>query len=855
MMASKRIHMVAVLMAGVACSIAPMSATARDRQVYQFDFPAQDLGEALRAVAAKAGWELYASADDLNGVAAPSLHGAFTAREAIEQLVRGTSLSVRFDKGAVIVRGRSEVAAANGSVENDIIVTGTHIRGGNTASTLISVTRSDIRNAGQVNLGDVARSIPQNFGGGQNPSVGSGAGLINSNLNSSSQMNLRGLGPDATLTLLNGHRLPYDGVFGGIDISAIPVAAVDRLEIVPDGSSAEYGSDAVAGVVNVVLRRDYSGLTTSFRIGGSTDGGNFQQGVDLVGGTSWGSGGFIAAYQFAHNSGIAARQRNYTGALPQANSLYPAIRQHSVIVSGHQTIAPGVEFKIDGLFSDRRSTIISGNEDAGGLTQYRLAPTARSISVTPEIDLKLGAQWMARVSTAFGKDDSHYNTLITPPGGTGTATTGCYCNSAVTAELVIDGPVFSLPAGELRVAFGGGYRSNSMRYTRYQDTVPAGAFNVARKSHYLFGEAEIPVVGPAQAFPLVYRLTLTAAARYENYPGMASVTTPKLGLVYEPEKNLTFRASWGRSFKAPTLYQQYVGYETYLFPTNWFVPDATGTVLYTSGGNPSLTPERARSWSAGLEFHPDRIPGLKINATYFNVRYKDRVVQPIAGSIASAFSDPGYAALLNHSPSAAQLDALIAGSLYGLTNYSDGPFDPANVDALIDNRNRNVARQDIDGVDFGAAYAFAVGKGQKLSLSGSATYLRSDQILTQELPSIQLAGSVFNPPNWRARAGAVWETKRTTVATYVNYIGSVLDARFLPSSRVSSMATMDFSARLSVGGSSAEKPFMTFALTINNLFDAKPDIIRTTGSSDTPYDSTNFSAVGRVIGLTISRSW
>src|SRR3546814_5413510 len=76
------------------------------------------------------------------------------------------------------------------------------------------------------------------------------------------------------------------------------------------------------------------------------------------------------------------------------------------------------------------------------------------------------------------------------------------------------------------------------------------------------GEANIPVVGPAQQLALVNRLTVTAALRYEDYPGMGRVTTPKLGLVYEPVRNIAIKASWGRSFKAPTMYQQYVGYAT-----------------------------------------------------------------------------------------------------------------------------------------------------------------------------------------------------------------------------------------------------------------------------------------------------
>src|SRR3546814_20783431 len=73
------------------------------------------------------------------------------------------------------------------------------------------------------------------------------SGLANGNLDSSSQLNLRGLGPDATLTLLHGHRLPYGRAFAGIDIAAIPAAAVERLEIVPHAPSAQNGSDAGAG--------------------------------------------------------------------------------------------------------------------------------------------------------------------------------------------------------------------------------------------------------------------------------------------------------------------------------------------------------------------------------------------------------------------------------------------------------------------------------------------------------------------------------------------------------------------------------------------------------------------------------
>lgn len=851
----KMSHATIVLLATVAFTSACAQSSPASNGTYFFDMPAQNLGDSLRTVTARGGWELYAASDDVNRVAARPLHGDLSVKTAIEQLLRGSGLTARYSDGAVIIRGRSQAAVGTSipAAGNDIVVTGSHIRGGAGSAPVTVVTRADIQNAGQSDLGEVVRSLPQNFGGGQNPGIGTGAGLINSNLNSASNINLLGLGPDATLTLLNGHRLPYDGAFGGVDVSAIPVEAIERIEVVTDGASAEYGSDAVAGVANVILRRDFQGVATSARIGGATDGGDFEAQGDVVAGTSWRSGGLIAAFDFGHNSTIAARRRAYAVSLPEDNSLYPSQRHHALTLSGHQTIADNVEFKIDGLYSKRRSTTIGGELDATGLTQYRFTPVVESFSVTPEVDVKLGRGWLAKATFSYGQDNSHYDTSITLPGASASRTAGCYCNTALTAEIGADGPLFALPGGDARLAVGGGYRSNSLRYSRHQDAAPAGAFNVSRKSHYLFGEAEFPLIGPAQDIAFVHRLTASVAARYEDYPGMDQLVTPKVALIYEPSADLTIRASWGRSFKAPTLYQQYVGYETYLLPAAAEGAGPSGTILYTSGGNPDLKPERARNWSAGFDLHPVSIPALRLRATYFNIRYQDRVTQPIAGSIASAFANPGYASLLNYDPSADLLNGLIAGSLYGLENYSGAAYDPGAVVALVDNRNRNVARQNIQGVNLDVAYRLAFSSREALSITGSATYLKSDQLLTAQLPAIPLAGTIFNPPHWRSRVGATWNDEALTISAFANYIGSLTDNRFTTTSSIRGMTTIDLIGRLAIG--SQQKPALTLTLTVDNLFNRRPAVIRTNGSSDTPYDSTNFSPIGRFIALTISRSW
>src|SRR5699024_7593930 len=109
--------------------------------------------------------------------------------------------------------------------------------------------------------------------------------------------------------------------------------------------------------------------------------------------------------------------------------------------------------------------------------------------------------------------------------------------------------------------------------------------------------------GPEQAVSGVRRLTLTGAVRSEDYNSFGGVTTPKLGVIYSPGTDFTLKASWGKSFKVPTLTQQYLTRTAYLFPAatlggTGYAPDATA--IYLTGGNPVLNPERARTWSASL---------------------------------------------------------------------------------------------------------------------------------------------------------------------------------------------------------------------------------------------------------------
>lgn len=837
-------------LAGVALLSAQPAFAGQVAVSYSFDLPAQDLGTALRDVAARAGLEIYAAAADVDGVPVPALKGTMSVRDAVARLLAGTGLSARFEKGAVIVRREH---GASSDTEGEIVVTGTHIRGAIATGPVISLPRDAISAAGQVDLGEAVRAIPQNFAGGQNPGVGTGAGsLVNSNVNSGSSINLRGLGPDATLTLLDGQRLPYDSVFGGVDIATIPLAAIERIEIVADGASAQYGSDAVAGVANVILRRDFNGVATSARVGAATDGGYTQTHADAVAGTTWDSGGLLVAYNFAHNTEIAARRRGYASSLAPDFSLYPAIRHHALTLAGHQQLAPGVELTLDALYAKRWSTTKGGTRT----DHYLIKPTTQAFSINPRLEVALGADWLATIRAGYGRDRTQAYTLYTPQAGSTALTTGCFCNQAVSAETMVEGPLFALAGGDARLAMGAGYRDNKLDHRQYLNGSASRVFEASRHSYYAYAETYLPFVSPAQKLAGIERLSFSAALRYEDYPGMSRLATPRVGLVYSPVAGVSLKGSWARSFKAPTLYQQFISYQAYLLPAAPYGAGNAGqSVLYVSGGNPDLKPERARSWTAGVEVEPLALPGVRLSASYFDIRYRDRVVQPIAGGIGTALGDPGYASLIDFHPDTGTLAQIIDGAQGGLQNFSGLPYAPSGVVAILDNRNRNVALQAIHGVDAQASWRKNLGGHRAVLLDLSGTWLVSRQQVSDTLPTSQLSGTLFNPPRLRLRASAQYETARVHLAGFANYTGKLVDRRFAAHSTIGASTTFDLSASYDVIAGKGREPGLAVSLTVNNLFNDKPPLIAQTGPTDTPYDSTNYSPIGRFVAVGLKRAW
>src|SRR5215218_2073201 len=174
--------------------------------------------------------------------------------------------------------------------EKDIVVTGTRVvRDGFQAPTPLTVlTKDDIENTSPTNnIADFVNQLPQ-LAGSTKPAnsrlnISNGSAGINA-------LNMRNLGENRVLILLDGRRSVGSTIFGWVDVNTIPQALVDRVEVVTGGASSAYGSDAVAGVVNFVLNKKYEGLLVEGDIGVTTVGDNFNYSGSVSGGTGFAGG-------------------------------------------------------------------------------------------------------------------------------------------------------------------------------------------------------------------------------------------------------------------------------------------------------------------------------------------------------------------------------------------------------------------------------------------------------------------------------------------------------------------------------------------------------------------------------------
>jgi len=254
----------------------------------------------------------------------------------------------------------------------EVVVTGTNIRGIKPiGSSVIGLDRTAIANSGFTNLTEVARTIPQiqTSGfyreGNNNPAVNSTGG---------SALNLRGLGASATLLLVDGKRQTPNGTNTTYtESNGIPMVALERIEVIADGASAVYGSDAVAGVVNYVLRRKFEGIQAGETFNSNRIYDEWQTNV-LVG-HSWSTGSIVVAYE-----------RTRRDAALQGKS--PFLRQDLTAFGGRDLRFAGTSTGVGGAVGNilvPRPTATGSNPTypfEGGFDLYGLPTTGNGTGLT-----------------------------------------------------------------------------------------------------------------------------------------------------------------------------------------------------------------------------------------------------------------------------------------------------------------------------------------------------------------------------------------------------------------------------------------------------------------------------------------
>lgn len=287
------------------------------------------------------------------------------------------------------------VGALSGStaVAQDIrvSVTGSNIKRADTetAAPIQTITREDIQQSGLQTIQEVVRQITTNNNGQISPSWTGGFSP------SSTAVSLRGLGSNNTLVLLNGRRLatfglPDDGHVSYVDLSQIPFDAVERIEVLKDGASAIYGSDTVAGVVNVILRQQFTGVSvTTYGVNGNGEGNQYKAAVTA-------GLGDLTKYRYnAFGRRVRKRQRQLQLRVlgRDGNAVQPGSALHVPIAGGvtpdHSRSMIGDAARHAGLAGSEssRPRSCSRSRNRGS------SPSARATR-SPTIAFAIGVRWL-----------------------------------------------------------------------------------------------------------------------------------------------------------------------------------------------------------------------------------------------------------------------------------------------------------------------------------------------------------------------------------------------------------------------------------------------------------------------------
>ena len=815
-----------------------------------------------------------------------------THRTALAAALLGALLVVPATAQTTAVPSTTSSGGATIQLE-PVEVTGSRIRsvlGEATAQPLTVYTRAEIDQLGITTMTDLNNYIPQlpTIAWESTPETGF-VNLANDGGRSNFNGGLRNLGNTATLLLINGRRVPKLGQAMGLDsydFGGVPMSAIDRIEVLSDGASAIYGADAMAGVINIILKKDYRGsqlkvsyantfdsdtanrdvqLSSGFRVGrltlntsvgwsktgalspqdrwymstndrrwlGGTDGrANIPSGTGLIR-TSTGqpfpgttSNNFVIP---ANSDGRTVTAADYIAAGPWNGTdrfdqpkyqIYGDRQSRNVRLQGEYEINPKLtafaeaSWKRDESFrpGDYRTISVTnipagypGNPFGVSITLQRvfweMVPYLQTnletttMSGLAGLKGKLARNW--RWESGIQHQKSEYSVTGLGSGGNlnTTAITQAVNNPALRPILLndglrsspnsaavmqamlfdgnygerpttwnydakADGPLWSLPAGDIQAAVGLERREEYASF-RISPTDIFGRLNTAveRSSNSLFAEVQVPLASERKNWPLVHKASLNFSARRDDYSDFGARTVPRTAGIWHPFKWVALRGSVGQGYKAPNLSSVYspVRESTVSIGAIAAVIDVkrggelvTGPVQQISGGNRNLKPERSDNLNLGVVIEVPFIKGLSFGVDYYEIEQSDRV----GGSLA----------------------LIVPNFQERLTRAAPSPEDVARgwpgLVTKIDVTPLNLARLNTKGLDYQARYSRRLGWFGDVNVR-----LTANKPKTSTIQSAPNQGVVNNMPGgyWRGTGVLGWSRGPWSAggtATYTSrYIG------------------------------------------------------------------------------------
>ena len=586
---------------------------------------------------------------------------------------------------SIAMAGGAQAADGDAAAESElegIIVTGTRTTGLRAVDSPAPITVLDSTALSRVGQTDLIQAIAQNV-----PSFNAQAfGGDTANLTLSAK--LRGLSPNHALVLINGkrrHGTANLAVLGGpfqggaaADLNFISLGAVSHIEVLQEGAAAQYGTDAIAGVINIILKNDPEGGGITASAGKYMSGGGDTADLTLnVGFAPFENSYLNLSYQtryhdYSFRGDVDPRVTNTPFNINSSSRLsrYPQLANHPDFPYMNR-IAGDAEYRLNigsynfGItFGDVEAYSFGtyGDKYASAFENYRVpnlivgrdGSIPRPFGFSPReviyetdyaatfgIKTKTEDGWNVDIATTYGKDnvsiyvkDSFNRSLYidtstpTTPGSSPTDFyAGAFIFSQWTSQIDVSKEYDVGMAAPLNVAFGGEYRLEEYeikpgdagsRYKEGSQSYPGFQFTDAgkhdRRSYAVYGNVALSPSEPVK---------LDLAARYEHFSDFGSTFIVKGTGRYDFNEMIAIRGTASTGFRAPTLAESFYS-ATNVSPTSAFVqlpPNSAAAALVGVNG---LDPEKSRNFSVGFVAHP----GFGITATLdvYQINIKDRIV-------------------------------------------------------------------------------------------------------------------------------------------------------------------------------------------------------------------------------------